>query len=327
MGSGHALAGAARTTATNAPSTATRACTSRRYPAPDGRPPRRHRPGLQLLPPRGLHGRRRLVERPTRSTRPSASARAWPRPASWASPGWRARRRRWRSSPTSARPAAFAPGRRSPAVATSAIRDATNSAAFLAPRQEATGLEVRVLRGRGGGALRLPRGRELVDARPTASCSTSAAARCSSSTGRPARLRARLVAAGRGAHERALPARRRPGQEQAAQGAARSHIAGKLERAPWLSKLRAAAGRHRRDRAQPGRRRPARPRDPRVRGPGLRADARGARPHSSRSWPPPHPGRARQGSRHQALARRLHSRGRRRRGERDGGRAASRASR
>ena len=55
--------------------------------------------------------------------------------------------------------------------------------------RERSGLEVEVLSRRGGGALRLPGGGQLDDAVATASCSTSAAARCSSrgSTDREAR--------------------------------------------------------------------------------------------------------------------------------------------
>ena len=58
---------------------------------------------------------------------------------------------------------------------------------------------------------------------PTAACSTSAAARCSSCGSRDRlALRVGLVAAGHGADERALPAAQRARQAQAARGAARA---------------------------------------------------------------------------------------------------------
>ena len=143
----------------------------------------------------------------------------WRRPASWARPGWRARRRRWRSSPTSARPAASSPATSSPSRRR-AIRDASNSAAFLERAQAASGLRVRVLSGEeearygylaavNSTTLRRRRHarhrRRLDAARPRR---------------RPPLARARLLAPGRGAHDRALPARRRPGQAQAGPRAA-----------------------------------------------------------------------------------------------------------
>ena len=98
---------------------------------------------------------------------------------------------------------------------------------------------------RGGGALRLPRGGQLDDARPTAACSTSAAARCSSCgvAGRLARAARARGASRHRAHDRALPARQRPGQAPADRGAARPRRAQSSRRPPGCGRRAARRGR------------------------------------------------------------------------------------
>ena len=131
------------------------------------------------------------------------------------------------------------------AVATSAIRDAENAAEFLARARERFALPIRVLSREAGGPPRLPRGGQLDDARATAACSTSAAARCSSCRSRIAlAARVGLLAARHGAHERALPAAERARQAPPAGGAARAHRrrAGQRRVARGLGERRTAGG-------------------------------------------------------------------------------------
>ena len=123
-------------------------------------------------------------------------------------------------------------------VATSAIRDATNQEDFLAAARERSGLEIEVLSPRGGGALRLPRGGQLDDARRRRRARPRRRlAAAQPACGSAQALRHALVAARRGAHDRALPARRQ-GQGQAAQGAAGAP-ADELGSAAWLAERRA----------------------------------------------------------------------------------------
>ena len=117
-------------------------------------------------------------------------------------------------------------------VATSAIRDAANQEDFLQAAREALRARGRGAARPGRGALRLPGGGQLDDAGATASCSTSAAARCSSpASSIGAREDAPLVAARRRAHDRALRARaaRRSRPRRCA-----STSRAELESAAWL---------------------------------------------------------------------------------------------
>ena len=118
----------------------------------------------------------------TRSTSRCASAPASTRPGRSSPSRWRARSQRSRSSRTSA--ARRAERDEIHAVATSAIRDATNPSEFLERARERSGLEIRGALARGGGPRRLPGGRQLDRRCATAPCSTSAAGRCSSSRSR-----------------------------------------------------------------------------------------------------------------------------------------------
>ena len=178
------------------------------------------------------------------------------------------------------------------AVATSAIRDASNQAEFLRAARERSGLEVEVLPGPaearygylaavnsttladgvvldlGGGSMQLTR---VADR---------------------ARRRRALVAAGCGAHDRALPARRK---QEASTKALREHVAAELDERRVARRGR-AAGRGRRHGAQPRRGGAARGRAALLRHPGLSGDARGARRADRgvlRAWP----GRARRRAR------------------------------
>ena len=153
-------------------------------------------------------------------------------------------------------------------VATSAIRDASNQKAFLKAAKQA-------LRARHRGALR--RGRRPTTATwrrstrrrsPRASCSTSAAARCSSR-----RVEDRAAIDGRswplGAvrmTERFLPEGGKAKRKQ--MKALRDHVAAEIERARVAGRGR-PADRDRRHRPQPRRRRAARGRAAVLRHPGL----------------------------------------------------------
>ena len=138
------------------------------------------RPRLELVPAGRVHGRRGLVEAHRRDLRAGADRRG--------PDGQRAAGRgadasaRWRRSTCSRTSAARAgwSGDAVDAVATSAIRDAENAESFLERGARALRAADPRAQPRGRGALRLPRGGQLDDARATAACSTSAAARCSS---------------------------------------------------------------------------------------------------------------------------------------------------
>ena len=184
-------------------------------------------------------------------------------------------------------------------VATSAIRDAANQGAFLHAARERTGPRGPRAHARGGGPLRLPGGRQLDHAgrrrraRPRRRLDAAHARR------QPARDRRALLAAGRRAHDGALPARRAR-QGQAGQGAARAR-----RRAAGGGRLagarRAARGR-RRHGAQPRLGRGDRGRAALLRRPGLLGHARRARRarrDGSPSCPPPSARRCR-GSRRRA---------------------------
>ena len=101
------------------------------------------------------------------------------------------------------------------AVATSAIRDAHELRGL--PRARPGGQRPARARAqrRGGGALRLPGRRQLDDAGRRRHARHRRRLDAARARRRPPRARARLLAPGRGAHDRALPARRRPGQAQA----------------------------------------------------------------------------------------------------------------
>ena len=140
---------------------------------------------VELVPAGRLHLHRHVVEAHGRDPRGRARRRGPGRaPASCSRSRWSARWRRSSSTRTSAR----RPGStRSAPVATSAIRDAANQAEFLKAGAQA-------LRAGGRGARRARR-RPATATSPrstrrrsrTASCSTSAAARCSSRASRTAR--------------------------------------------------------------------------------------------------------------------------------------------
>ena len=157
-------------------------------------------------------------------------------------------------------------------VATSAIRDATNQQEFLKAGARALGARRRGALARGRGALRLPRRGQLDDAvrrrraRPRRRLDAAHVRR------RPRGARHALVAAGRRAHDRALPGRRQR-QAQAAQGAARSpgRRARRRRLAARCGPRRRAPGRHRRHGPQPRGRGGARGRAALIRRPGLRA--------------------------------------------------------
>ena len=139
---------------------------------------RRHRLRVELVPARRLHLHRHVVEAHGRDPRGRARRRGpgRDRRAAAGADGARAGDARALRAllprDRDRRRSARWPRRRS---ATRPTRRSSSSAA-----RERSGLEVEVLPGRGGGALRLPRGGQLDDAVATASCSTSAAARCSS---------------------------------------------------------------------------------------------------------------------------------------------------
>ena len=122
------------------------------------------------------------------------------------------------------------------AVATSAIRDADNAEDFLNDARARSRLPIRVLSrdaearygylaavnsttlsdgcvlDLGGGSLQLVHVRDRLA------------------------LRVRLLARGHGAHERALPARQRPGQARASSRRLREHVAEQLAQADWLQR-------------------------------------------------------------------------------------------
>ena len=168
--------------------------------------------------------RRRLVEAHRRDLRGRAHRRGPGRDRrAGRARRWRARWRRWRSSRTSARPAASSPTT-SHAVATQRHPRRRQPAEFLERAQAASGLRGARAQRRGGGPLRLP-GRGQLDharrrrrARPRRRLDAARARR------RPPLARARLVAPGRGADDRALPARRRPGQAQAARASCARYV-------------------------------------------------------------------------------------------------------
>ena len=134
--------------------------------------------------------------------------------------------------------AARAPGARatSSAVATSAIRDAANRDEFLRARASAAGCAIRVLVARGGGALRLPRRGATRPRWPTGVVLDLGGGSLQLVRVDDRRAaRARLLAAGRGAHDRALPAAasRRPRRQLAALRDARARR--RSPSAPWLA--------------------------------------------------------------------------------------------
>jgi hypothetical protein len=175
---------------------------------------------------------------------------------------------------------------------------------------------------RGGRPLRLPGRGELDHARRRRHARPRRRLDAARARRRPSRTRARLLAAGRGADERALPLRRRAGQGQTGPRARgpRHHQA---RARPVAGPLRPAPDRDRRDDPQPRRRGPTRPRGSRGRRAGLRHRARGARPPRGGAGSAD-AGRARQVPRDQALARRPHPRRRDRGADGDGGRGLRR---
>ena len=169
------------------------------------------------------------------------------------------------------------------AVATSAIRDADNGEGFVRLAREHTSLPIRVLSREAGGPLRVPRGGQLDDARRRLRARSRRRVAAAGGGRGPARARARLMAAGRGAHDRALPAGERRAQAEADRRAARvrrRRAAGRrLARRRGPHRSRQAAGRDGRHRAQPGRGRPARAGAAVQRSPGRPS----SQPRSSRS--------------------------------------------
>ena len=146
---------------------------------------RRHRLRVELVPSRRLHLHRHAGgSARTRSTRPCASAKGWRRPASCSRSRWSARWRRSSSTPTSATATGIEQIR---PVATSAIRDASNQPDVPRRRRaSARGSRSRCCRARRRRATATWR-RSTRRRCPTASCWTSAAARCSSPASRTAR--------------------------------------------------------------------------------------------------------------------------------------------
>ena len=142
------------------------------------------------------------------------------------------------------------------------------------PRASAPGLEVRVLSREEEAPLRLPGGRQLDHAGRRRRARSRRRLDAAHPRRQPARDRRALLAAGRRAHDGALPARRAR-QGQAGQGAARAR-----RRAAGGGRLagtrRAARGR-RRHGAQPRLGRGDRGRAALLRRPGLRGHARRAR--------------------------------------------------
>ena len=272
--------------------------------------------------------RRRLVEAHRRDLRGRAHRRGPGRDRrARREPGWRARWRRWRSSRTSARPAASSP-------TTSSRSRPARSATPRTPRQF---LE----RAAGGQRPARARAQRARRRRATATWPRSTRRRWPTASmldigggsmqlvhvaGRHAR-ELDSWRAGRRAHDRALPARRRPGQAQAARASCAGTSQAKLERAPWLAGARARGWSASAARSATSPPRPsATVERARVRRPGLRA----SRARRSTAWSSElaaHAGRARQGPRHQARARRHHPRRRGRRADGDGGRRLRRASR
>ena len=123
-------------------------------------------------------------------------------------------------------------------VATSAIRDAANGAAFLAEAEQRRAWRSRSSR---------PRMRPATATSPpstpprcaTASCSSSAAAACSSSRSSDRRAGPeRVVPARRGAHHRAVPVRRPPGQEEGARARARARAKALKTSTGWRTPAR-----------------------------------------------------------------------------------------
>ena len=195
--------------------------------------------GVELVPARRLHVHRRVVEADGRDLRARARRRAAGGQAGRSSPSrWSARWRRSSCSPTSAaRPGSSGCGR-SPRRRSARRR---NREAFVQRRARAgrAGRSRCCARERGG-PLRLPRRRSTRPRSPTASRSTSAAARCSSRTSATRRAQdAQLVAARRRRDDGALPRRRalKPKHLKAL----RDHVRDELEQAPWLAR-RARAG-------------------------------------------------------------------------------------
>ena len=164
------------------------------------------------------------------------------------------------------------------AVATSAIRDASNSAAFLERAQAASGLRVRVLSGEEEaryGYLAAVNSTTLADG---VMLDIGGGSMQLVHVVGPPFARARLLAPGRGAHERALPARRRPGQAQAGPRArAATSRPSSSARRGWSAAARgwsASAGRSATSRRPPS----ATSRCPRPGVQGYVDHARGARP-------------------------------------------------
>ena len=166
--------------AASAPSTATRACTSRDYSARHGRAHRRRRPRVQLVPPRRLHGRRGLVEAHRRDLRGRAHRRG---------PGRDRRAGRGRMARAQAtievfahfcRPAASSPGTSSRSRRRRSATRRTRGSSSSAPSEPAACACACSAARRRRATATWPRSTRR--RWPTASCSTSAAARCSSST-------------------------------------------------------------------------------------------------------------------------------------------------
>ena len=126
-------------------------------------------------------------------------------------------------------------------VATSAIRDATNRDDVPEGGAQALGPRRRGARARGRGALRLPGGGQLDDARRRRRARPRRRLDAAHPRRGPRGARRPLVAARRGAHDRALPVRRQR-QAQAAQGAARARGGGARHRRAGCRTRAATAG-------------------------------------------------------------------------------------
>ena len=168
----------------------------------------------------------------TRSTSPCASARSR-RPAGRSSPSrWSARSRRSSCSPTSAARRGI---ERVRPLATSAIREASQPRGVPPARARALGARDRGPLARGGGALRLPRRRQLDDARRRRRARHRRrldAAHPASATG--ARCDDALVAARRGRDDRALPRGRRRSSPSSSRRCARTCATSSRARRGWL---------------------------------------------------------------------------------------------
>ena len=183
-----------------------------------------------------------------------------------------ARSRRRRCSPRSA---ARRGSTTSLPVGTSAIRDAHNRDELLDQIHERTGLGGARAQRRRGGLLRLPRRRELDDARRRLRDRHGRRQHPAVPDRGPPAARRGVAAARRRPRERALPARRgrvQQGDEEARQARRRAGRAPRL-----VGRRQPAARRHRRQHPQPRGRRAEARRLPGLRRAGLPAHARDAR--------------------------------------------------